>query len=228
VCEGVCVCVAMTEVCSDSLRKVCRCSELVKRAAIMLSSASSTSSLSNSPRTDMSTTSRPEDLRGAPASSQSPDTSSSTAAASSSDAASALVTSPRHLDTQQRRPDLDPSSSSQLHPDTHSPPRSPTPAEGVEWSEEAVRPVIRATDALCHVIDEHLSRRDDVTASTASVSSAARRMLPIVPGTAALAGPGLVGVGPGSSWRCQSARDVTPSRHVSMMYFPLTQRTSDT
>jgi len=97
----------------------------------------------------------------------------------------------------------------------------------VEWSEEeAVRPVIRAVDALCHVIDEHLSRRD-VTASTASVSSA-RRMLPIVPGTAALAGPGLVGGGPGSSWRCQSARDGTPSRHVSMMCVPLTQGTSET
>ena len=206
----------------------------------MLSLASSSS---ESPGTPKSTTSRQEDLRAA-ASSHGTDTSGSTQRPLS-DAATANINSSMVLETKQR-PDLD-LSSSPPDPDTHSPtsphtqPSGPptTPTPGVttpETSQRAVQPVIRATDELCHVIGKHLSQRDVIASASTSTAaaSAGRRMLPIVPGTSTLAGPGLVVVGPGSSvatLRCQSARAAdcrsTISRHVSLMCFPLTQRSNE-
>lgn len=113
------------------------------------------------------------------------------------------------------------------HPETIPSPetssqRCPPTQQGGPPTESAVeRAVVRATDELCHVTREHLAR--DVIAS----ACAGRRMLPIVPGT----GPGLALVGsPGSTVHCQSARPADSallSRHISMMCFPVAQRSSE-
>ena len=90
---------------------------------------------------------------------------------------------------------------------------------------------------------EHLSR-GDVGASASTTAAAAgpsssRRMLPIVPGTSALAvnpgspAPGLLaGPGPGSGGgaaaAAMSGADSALGRHtLSMVSFPLTQRSSE-
>ena len=207
----VCVCVCNVDVCVDVLRKLSRCSELVKRSVQMLSLARCCRAVQSSPA-------------GGPSPAHGPNTAEP--AGTQTDGAVELKSEERmnsHSDgaTDTRQPRHANASNSKcfqldlsdLFPSAERPPTS------TNSTALSVRHVIDAVAELGHVINAHLPPGDVISSSSTSslslIGGCQRRMLPVVP---AWGRPAAVGV------RCQSARapadSASLSRHISMMCFP--------
>jgi hypothetical protein len=192
-----------TEMFGDTLRKICRCSEMVQRTVIRLSVNRRRSTASSSAKRasfDLSTHRSSDD-----------DGSSSSSLRSSSKNASSACSC----------------SSVQPHDDF-----SILDADQTEILQQAIEAVNQSTAALCDVIRQKLAQQDVVSSASTSLSAAAapaaaaagtsaeqhtKRMLPVVPGSAADSGVASVA-------RCHSARSPDRqlsilSKHVSLMGF---------